>query len=152
LNIARIEAGVVKVHKQARSLNEVGKYAADYGLAVRLENHGSAGRLITLRKILDQVKQPNVRIKLNCDVRDDEGGAFARNFALVKDRLDDTLHFHELSDAKFPFQLQMDLLVDMGWNGWWLGELSTTPPDRVQALIGQRELWEKLVARSLARA
>jgi len=136
----------------ARALDEVARYAAGVGQIVRLENHGSAGRLITLRKILDQVKQPNIRIKLNCDVRDNEGGAFAQNFALVKDRLDDTLHFHELDDAKFPFQLQTDLLVDMGWNGWWLGELSTTPPDRVQALIGQRELWEKLIARALARA
>jgi hypothetical protein len=136
----------------ARALDEVGRYAAGLGQTVRLENHGSAGRLVTLRKILDQVKQANIRIKLNCDVRDNEGGAFARNFALVKDRLDDTLHFHELDDAKFPFQLQTDLLVDMGWNGWWLAEMSTTPPDRVQALIEQRELWEKLIARSLGRA
>jgi endonuclease IV len=140
------------IEQAARALNEVGRHAAGLGQTVRLENHGSAGRLVTLRKILDQVTQPNVRIKLNCDVRDNEGGAFAQNFALVKDRLDDTLHFHELSDAKFPFQLQTDLLVDMGWNGWWLGELSSNPPDRVQALIGQRELWEKLIARSLARA
>src|SRR5262249_41371990 len=78
----------------SRSLNVVGKYAADYGQLIRLENHGSAGRLPTLRKIMDGVDQPNVRIKLNGDKRDSEN--FASKFQLVKDLLGDTLHMHEL--------------------------------------------------------
>jgi hypothetical protein len=140
------------IEQAARALNEVGRYAAGVGQTVRLENHGSAGRLTTLRKILDQVTQKNVRIKLNGDVKDNEGGQFAQNFALIKDRLDDTLHFHELEDSKFPYQLQTDLLVDMGWNGWWLGELETKVSDPLQGLIAQHQLWEKLVAASLARS
>ena len=75
----------------AKALNAVGKFAADYGQMVRLENHGSAGRLTTLRKILDMIDQKNVRVKLNSDAKDAVGNSFAQNFALVKDRLGDTL-------------------------------------------------------------
>jgi sugar phosphate isomerase/epimerase len=71
----------------AKALNAVGKFAADYGQMVRLENHGSAGRLTTIRKILDRIDQKNVRVKLNSDAKDAAGNGFAQNFALVKDRL-----------------------------------------------------------------
>jgi hypothetical protein len=137
------------IEQIARALNEVGKHAAGYGQMVRLENHGSAGRLETLRKILDQVDQPSVRVKLNGDTRDSENGAFERNFRLVENRLGDTLHMHNLEDPRFPYQLQMDLLAGIGWDGWWLLEESRKVPDRVQALVRQREVWDKLLARSL---
>ncbi|MCC6858808.1 MAG: sugar phosphate isomerase/epimerase [Bryobacterales bacterium] len=139
------------IEQIARALNQVGKYAAGLGQMVRLENHGSAGRLETLRAILDRVDQPSVRVKLNGDARDSEGGAFERNFRLVENRLADTLHMHDLNDTRFPYPLQMDLLVRAGWEGWWLLEESTQVPDRVQALIRQREIWEGLLARSLQR-
>src|SRR5258708_20275280 len=53
------------IEQISRSLNQVGKFAADYGQRIRLENHGAAGDLVSLRKIMDGVDQPNVRIKLN---------------------------------------------------------------------------------------
>jgi hypothetical protein len=133
----------------ARALNEVGRYAADHGQMIRLENHGSAGRLETLRKILDLVEAKSVRVKLNCDARDADG--FSAKFALVKDRLADTLHMHELPDDRFPYQLQTDLLIDAGWNGWWLLEASGKVPDRPAALIEQSRLWSQLVEKSLKR-
>jgi len=135
----------------AKALNEVGRSAASVGQQVRIENHGSAGRLVTLAKIFAQVNQPNVRIKLNGDVRDSEGGAFAKNFALIKDHLGADLHCRKLGDPAFPYQLQADLLIDMGWEGWWLIEESDPVPDRVAALAEQREIFEKLVATSLKR-
>ena len=133
----------------ARALTEVGKYASDYGQTIRLENHGSAGSLPTLREILDQVEPKNVRVKLNSDARDADG--FAERFARVKDRLGDTLHAHVLPGDKFPYQLQTDLLIDAGWSGWWLLEAETKAPDRPAALIEQRRLWEQLVEKSLSR-
>ena len=137
------------IEQISRSLNIVGKYAADYGQAIRLENHGGAGDLVTLRKILDGVDQRNVRIKLNGEMVD--APDFAQRFELVKPFLDDTLHFHELNRGNFPYQLQSDLLIDAGWDGWWLLEASSKPPDRVQAIIEQRQIWEGLVAKSLNR-
>jgi hypothetical protein len=140
------------IEQIARSLNQVARAAAAYGQFVRLENHGSAGRLATLKRILDQVDQKNVGVKLNSDVKDAAGGAFAANFNLVKSRLGDTLHAHDLKDPAFPYQMQCDLLMDSGWNGWWLPEMDGKPANALAELKEQRSLWDGLIARSLARA
>jgi hypothetical protein len=90
-----------------------------------------------------------VRIKLNghpADIAD-----FAQRFPPVKDVLDDTLHFHELNRGNFPYQLQSDLLIDAGWEGWWLLEASSKAADGVEAVIEQRGIWEGMVAKSLSR-
>jgi hypothetical protein len=141
------------IEQVAKSLNEVGKYAAGQGQLVRLENHGSMGRFATLRKVMDQVTEKNVRIKLNCDANDNEGGKFESNFNLIKGFLDNTLHMHDLNtDAEFPYQLQSNLLIDMGWEGWWLVEMEGGDvPDKVAALIELRQGWESMVAKSLRR-
>ncbi len=132
------------------ALNIVGAVAAYYGQQVRLEAHGNAGALPTLKAIMDHVDQPSVRVKLNSNKRDAQGEGFEHNFNLVKDLLGDTLHLHNLKDAGFPYQLQMDLLVRMGWTGWQLLEVSDKVPDRVQALIEQRRIWDQLLANSLS--
>jgi hypothetical protein len=131
------------------ALNIVGVFAADYGQQVRLEAHGNAGELPTLRAIMDRVDQPSVRVKLNSDKRDTSGKGFEHNFNLVKGLLGDTLHLHNLKDTGFPYQLQMDLLVKMGWVGWQLLEVSDKVPDRVQALIEQRRIWAQMLANSM---
>jgi len=131
------------------ALNILGAFAADYGQQVRLEAHGSAGELSTLRAIMDQVVQPSVRVKLNSNNRDAGGNGFEHNFNLVKDLLGDTLHLHNLKDTGFPYQLQMDLLVKMGWVGWQLLEISDKVPDRVLALIEQRRIWDQMLANSM---
>ena len=98
---------------------------------------------------MDQVEQPSVRVKLNSDVRDTAGRGFEYNFNLVKDFLGETLHLHNLKDTEFPYQLQMDLLVKMGWCGWQLMEAENKVPDRVQALIEQRRIWDRMLAEAL---
>ena len=94
----------------------MGKIAAEYGQTVRLENHGAAGDLVSIRKVMDGVTQKNVRIKLNGLPADAED--FPRRFQLVEDIIDDTPHFHELDRGGFPYQIQSDLLIDAGWDGW----------------------------------
>ncbi len=133
----------------AEALNAVGAFAADYGQQVRLEAHGSAGDLKSIRAIMDRVTQRCVRVKLNSDRRDAQGDGFEANLNLVKGLLGDTLHLHELNEPGFPYQLQMDLLVRMGWGGWQLLEASAKVPDRVAALIAQREIWERMLAKSM---
>ncbi len=137
------------IEQIANSLNIVGAFAANYGQQVRLEAHGNIGELPTLRVIMDDVVQPSVRVKLNSDRRDMQGKGFEHNFNFVKDYLGDTLHLHNLKDTGFPYQLQMDLLVKMGWTGWQLLEVSDKVPDRVAALIEQRQIWDRLLANSL---
>ncbi len=137
------------IEQISSALNILGAFAADYGQQVRLEAHGNAGDLPTLRAIMDQVVQPSVRLKLNSDKRDTGGNGFEHNFNLVKDLLGDTLHLHNLKNAEFPYQLQMDLLVKMGWGGWQLLEISDKVPDRVLALIEQRRIWDQMLANSM---
>ena len=137
------------IEQIGNSLNIVGAFAADYGQQVRLEAHGNAGDLPTIRAIMDRVDQPSVRVKLNSDKRDTAGNGFEHNFNLVKDLLGDTLHLHNLKDTGFPYQLQMDLLVKMGWGGWQLLEVSHKVPDRARALIEQRQIWDGLLDKSM---
>jgi hypothetical protein len=133
----------------ADALNVVGAFAADYGQEIRLEAHGNAGELPTIRAIMEKVVQPSVRVKLNSAKRDTTGKGFESQFNLVKDLLGDTLHLHNLKDTEFPYQLQMDLLVKMGWSGWQLLEVSDKVSDRVQALIEQRRIWDRMLNNSL---
>jgi len=133
------------IEQIAKALNIVGEFAADYGQQIRLEAHGNAGELPTIRAIMDKVGQPSVRVKLNSDKRDTRGEGFEYQFNLVKNLLGDTLHLHNLKDTEFPYQLQMNLLVKMGWSGWQLLEVSDKVPDRVQALIEQRQIWDRML-------
>lgn len=137
------------VKQIANALNVVGAFAADYGQEIRLEAHGSAGELPTIRAIMDHVVQPSVRVKLNSAKRDTTGKGFESQFNLVKELLGETLHLHNLKDTEFPYQLQMDLLVKMGWSGWQLLEVSDKVQDRVLALIEQRQIWDRMLANSL---
>lgn len=133
----------------ARAVDEVGAVAAGLGQEVRLEAHGSVGELPNLRAIMAQVKSPAVRLKLNSDQRDTQGEGFEKNFAQVRPYLGHTMHIHNLTDPKFPYPLQVDLLVRSGWDGWALLEVTDKVPDRVAALAEQRQLWERMVARAL---
>lgn len=137
------------IEQIGKALNEVGAFAADYGQEVRLEAHGTAGELPSLRAIMDHVTEPSVRIKLNCDRRDVEGEGFEHNFNLVKDLLGYTIHAHDFKDEAYPYQLMVDLLVRNKWSGWILIENSSKVADRVAALIEQRQVFESMLAKSL---
>jgi sugar phosphate isomerase/epimerase len=136
------------IEQIATALNEVGATAADLGQEVSLEAHGAAGELPTLKQIMDRVTQRSVRVRLNCDARDTKGDGFEANFNLVKDKLSRVHHLHGLKDPKYPYQLMVNLLVKCNWDGWALMENSDKVPDRVAALIEQRQLWEEMVAKA----
>ena len=131
----------------ARAADEVGAYAAKLGQQVDLEAHGPAGELPTMAAIMKCVKQPTVRVRLNSDSRDIKGKGFDANFKMVKDHLARTIHIHNLK-SDFPYQRQCELLVAADWEGWILMENSEKVPDRIEAMIEQREIWEKLMARA----
>jgi len=126
----------------ARAASEVGAYAAEWGQFIDLEAHGPAGELPTMAAIMKRVTQPNVRVRLNSDMRDIKGEGFDANFALVKDHLAATVHIHNLK-SEFPYRRQFELLMKEGWEGWILMENSEKVPDRLAAIIEQREIWEK---------
>lgn len=133
------------VEQIARAMNELGAFAAGLDQEVSLEAHGPAGELPTLRAIMDQVDQPSVRVRLNCDARDAEGDGFEANFNLVKDCLSQIIHLHDLHDPKYPYQLMVDLLVKARWEGYALLERGDQPADRIAAMKEQRQVWEDMV-------
>ncbi|UCG59961.1 MAG: sugar phosphate isomerase/epimerase [Phycisphaerales bacterium] len=139
------------IRQIAVSLNIVGSYAADYGQQVRLEAHGNAGELSTIKAIMDLVTSPSVRVKLNSDKRDTKGQGLRYNFNLVKDRLGSTIHVHDFSDPGFPYQKLVDLLAEANWSGWALLERSDKVRNPVEALSEQRQIWDDMVKSSLRR-
>jgi sugar phosphate isomerase/epimerase len=136
------------IEQIASAVDELGAFAADLGQEVSLEAHGPAGELPTMRAIMDRVTERRVRVRLNCDVRDARGQGFVANFNLVKDFLSRIIHLHDLGDAKYPYQLMVDLLMKDKWEGWALAERGDPVPDRVRALTEQRQAWEAMIEKA----
>lgn len=134
------------IEQIAKALNEVGAYAAGIGQRVDIEAHGPAGDLATMKAIMDQVTEPCVGVRLNCDKRDIAGEGLRANFSLVRNKLAHTVHLHNLvKSPSIPYQQLVNLLTRANWEGWALLENTEKEPDLVAALIEQREAWEKML-------
>ncbi len=134
-----------------KSLNELGRFGADYGQEIRLEVHGSCSPLPVVKGIMDVADHPNVGVCWNCNSQDLEGRGLEYNFNLVKDRFGDTVHIREVNIGSYPYQELMNLFVAADYVGWILLEARTGPEDRVKALAEQRQAWEEMVAKAQSR-
>ncbi|MBN1444040.1 MAG: sugar phosphate isomerase/epimerase [Planctomycetes bacterium] len=139
------------IEQIGKSLDIVGKFAADHGQEIRLEVHGQCSPLPIMKQIMDHVTAPNVGLCWNSNGEDLKGEGLEHNFNLVKKRFGKTVHVRELEDKGYPYQKLMDLLVAMSYEGWILLECRGKPADRVQALIEQREIFETMVAAAQAK-
>jgi len=129
-----------------KSLNEIGTFAAEYNQQVRVEVHGQdTQHLPNMKKIFDHVNKSNVTICWNCNSQDLDGRGLEYNFNLVKERLGDIVHLRELDSGEYPYQQLFDLFVLMDYQGWFLLEARSNPPDRIKALAEQRELFTKMI-------
>ena len=137
------------IEQIGRSLNEVGKYAADYGQEIRVEVHGrETQELPVMKAIMDIADHPAVKVCWNCNMNDLNGEGLEYNFNLVKDRFGKTVHIRELNVGSYPYQELVNLFVKMDYEGWILLECRTSPEDRVKAMIEQRKLWRKMEKKS----
>lgn len=132
------------VEQIGRSLDLVGRFAADYGQRIRLEVHGQCAPLAVIKQIMGFVEQPNVGVCWNSNPTDLEGQGLEYNFSLVRSRLGDTAHVRELDIADYPYEKLFRLLVQARYSGWILLECRGQPADPVAALKEQRALFEKL--------
>jgi Xylose isomerase-like TIM barrel len=130
------------------ALNALGRFAADYGQSIRLEVHGTCAELPNMKQIMDVVTEKNVGLCWNCNDEDLHGGGLEFNFNLVKNRFGDTVHVRELNIGNYPYQELMNLFVKMDYPGWILLECRTKPKDIVAAMIEQREVWQKMIAKA----
>lgn len=140
------------IEQIGKSLNEIGKFGADYGQKIRLEVHGrETQELPNIKAMMDVADHRNVVICWNCNPTDLNGKGFSYNFNLVKDRLGDTIHVHEMDTVPYPWQELMDELVKMNYSEWILWECASNPDNKVEALIKQRKLWEGILAKAEAK-
>lgn len=135
------------IEQIGRSLNVVGRYAADYGQQIRLEVHGGCARLPVIKAIMEVADHPAVAVCWNSNKQDLEGEGLEHNFNLVNYRFGDTAHVHELDSGSYPYLQLMRLYQRINYAGWILLEASSKPPDKVAALIKQRQIWESMAYR-----
>jgi sugar phosphate isomerase/epimerase len=129
------------------SLNEVGKFAADYGQRIRVEVHGRrTSELPIMKAIFDHVTEPNVGVCWNCNEQDLLLPGLEENFNMVKDRFGDTVHIRELNIENYPYQELFNLLVAMDYKGWILLEARTEPEDKILAMNEQIQIFDGMIS------
>ena len=130
----------------AESLNEVGKFAADYGQLVRVEVHGEKTQEIpNMKAIFDRVSEPNVKICWNCNDQDLWPPGLEGNFNMVCKWLGDTVHVRELNEGTYPYRQLFTLLKGINYNGWILLEARTEPVDRISGMKEQLQIFNKMI-------
>lgn len=134
------------IEQIGRSLNVVGKFAADLGQQIRLEVHGSCCELPTMKQIMDVVDHPNVAVCWNCNDADLKGKGLEHNFNLIGHRLGATAHVHELNVGSYPYRQLFELLVHANYTGWVLLEGYAMPMDPAAAILEQNMLFERMSA------
>lgn len=130
----------------AAALNQIGKFAANYGQKIRVEVHGrKTQELPNMKAIFDQVSEKNVFMCWNCNDEDLLPPGLEANFNLVQDRLGDTVHIRELNIGNYPYPQLFGLLAAINYQGNILLEARTEPADLVAALIEQRQLFTRML-------
>ena len=136
------------IEQIGQALNELAKYGSNMGQKLRLEVHGNETQeLPNIKAIMEVANHPNATVCWNCNQEDLHGDGLEANFNMVKSRFGDTCHVRELDDKSYPYQDLMNLFTKNKYEGWILLECRTDPADKVKALIGQREVFEKMTGK-----
>lgn len=137
------------IEQIGRSLNIVGKFAADYGQQIRLEVHGSCGPLPIIKQIMDVADHPSVGVCWNSNGDELKPPGLEYHFNLVKNRMGATCHVRELNSPKYPYQELLRLYAKIDYAGWILLECHNKPEDRIAALMKQREVFDQMLAQAV---
>ncbi|MFT5528033.1 MAG: sugar phosphate isomerase/epimerase [Pirellulaceae bacterium] len=136
------------IEQIGKSLNIVGKYAADFGQQIRLEIHGKCGELPTIKAIMDVADNKNVAVCWNSNAQDLQGAGLEKNFDMVAKRFGATVHVRTLDDPAYPYDKFFQLLDRIEYEGWILLEDGRIPKDRVAKMKENSLLFDKLLASS----
>ena len=105
-----------------KSLAEVGSFAHDHGVDIRLEVHGSGTNIVAkVKAMVDYSQSPYVYVNWNSDPNDVKGPGFDANFDSVKDRIRN-VHMHELWED-YPYRRLFERLRQMGYTGYCDAEI-----------------------------
>lgn len=132
-----------------KSLNEVGAYAADFGVQIRVEVHGrGTSEIAHMKTIFDVANHPNVVVCWNCNPTDLKGEGLKHNYHLLKKRMG-TVHIHDLRNEQYPWKELFPLLkatVTDSFTGWTLLEDGKVPKDIVAAMHENKAAWDVLAS------
>jgi sugar phosphate isomerase/epimerase len=123
-----------------KSLRELGAYGDQFGIAIRLEVHGTATSLLpNIKTIIDAADHPGVGVCWNSNQTDLDGDGFAKNFDLVKQKIF-SVHLRDLFLDEYPFRQLFRRLNEIKFGGFCLAEI---PPsaDPVRVMKYFRALW-----------
>jgi sugar phosphate isomerase/epimerase len=115
------------------SLAECGAFAAEHGIKIQLEVHGTdTSRLPRIRRILDYGRNhPAVRVCWNSNQTDLLDGGFDANFRLVRDQIGQ-VHMRDLSLEEYPWRRLISALSEMKFTGYCFAEIpESADPIRV---------------------
>ena len=138
-----LPAGVPKektLEQIGKSLREIGEFAADHGVQIRLEVHGKETSLVPNAKtIIDVADHKNVGVCWNSNQTDLDGEGFDHNFNLLKKKIF-TVHMRDLFLDEYPFRKLLTGLNEAGFMGYCLAEIPESN-DPVRVLKYFRSLW-----------
>jgi len=122
-----------------RALHEVGEDATGFGIAIRVEVHGSVtSELDNFAKILAYADHPNVYACWNSNPSDVKNGSIKDTFALVAPKVHE-VHLRDLT-ALYPWRELFALLKAQNYQGFTLAEIpESADPERVLRYF--RSLW-----------
>jgi sugar phosphate isomerase/epimerase len=123
-----------------QSLRELGTFAEDHGIEIRLEVHGGGTSLLpNIKRIIDVADHKLVGVCWNSNDSDLAGEGFDHNFNLVKDKIS-LVHMRDLFLENYPFRRLLARLNETGYTGYCLAEIPpSTDPSRVMRYY--RALW-----------
>jgi sugar phosphate isomerase/epimerase len=134
------------IEQIGRSLNEIGKFAANYGQLIRVEEHGPITQEVpNMKAIFEHVDQPNVKMCWNSNPTDLNPPGLEANFESVKKWIGDTVHINKFTTGDYPYQKLFSLLSKMNFKGWILLEESIEVNDKIAALIERKKAFDEMM-------
>jgi sugar phosphate isomerase/epimerase len=123
-----------------RALHEIGEDATNFGIAIRVEVHGSVTlNLDNFAKILVYADHPNVYACWNSNPSDVRNGSIRETFTLVAPKVHE-VHLRDLTDEAYPWRELFALLHAQNYEGYTLAEIpESSDPERVLRYF--RSLW-----------
>ena len=145
--------GFVKGEDRARTIERIGKAlrtcatsAAEFKQQIRLEVHGRGTKEpAVIRQIVDIADHPRVTVCWNSNPGETTDGSLQKNFDLLKHRLGDVVHIHDLYDERYPYRELFSLLRANRFKGWCLSESPATS-DPLRVMRYYRALWTELTS------
>ena len=126
------------------ALRECGEFAAGYRQEIRVEVHGrGTADPMVMHEIMEAADHPQVRVCWNSNPGETIDGSLKHNFDLLRQRLSNVVHIHDLYDDKYPYRELFALLRQAGFRGYCLSESPATA-DPLRVMRYYKALWDEL--------